>query len=164
MRNHNAKNMALGGLMAALAVVIMCLGGLIPVATYVCCVLCMILCAVVMRFCGKRVAIVWYVAVSILGLLLGADKEAAALFAVLGYYPVIKFFFEKYRLGVILKFLYFNIVIILFYIVMIYLLGLQNLGEEFHEFGRIGVAIMLVLGNVTFIVLDKLLRIVSKMR
>ena len=32
----NAKNMALGGVMAALAVVIMCMGGLIPLATYVC--------------------------------------------------------------------------------------------------------------------------------
>ena len=35
MRKHS-KQIALGGVMAALAVTIMSLGGLIPVATYVC--------------------------------------------------------------------------------------------------------------------------------
>ena len=39
----NARNVALGGMMAALAIVIMCMGGLIPVATFVCPMLCMLL-------------------------------------------------------------------------------------------------------------------------
>ena len=38
-----ASVIALGGVMAALAVVIMSLGGLIPVATYVCPMLCALL-------------------------------------------------------------------------------------------------------------------------
>jgi len=40
---QNAKQMALGGVLAALAVTIMSLGGMIPVATYVCPSLCMML-------------------------------------------------------------------------------------------------------------------------
>ena len=40
MRNTNAKAMALGGVLGALALVIMCMGGLIPFATYVCPMLC----------------------------------------------------------------------------------------------------------------------------
>lgn len=164
MRNNKAKHMALGGLLAALAVTIMSLGGFIPVATYVCCVLCMILCGAVLRFCGKRMALIWYVAVSILGLLLGSDKEAAALFVVIGYYPVLKSILDKLKFGWMLKVLYFNIVVILFYLALIYLFNLQNLGDEFLSLGFIGGGVMLVLGNVTFYMLDKLLQMIDRMR
>ena len=40
-RRSPAFAVALGGMLAALAVVIMCLGGLIPVATFVCPMLCL---------------------------------------------------------------------------------------------------------------------------
>ena len=75
--------------MAALAVVIMCMGGIIPMATYVCPMLCSLLLAVVLRLTGRRIAWAWYAAVSLLSLLLGPDKEAAAVFVFLGYYPII---------------------------------------------------------------------------
>ena len=47
--------MALGGVLAALAVVVMSLGGLIPVATFVCPMLCMILLRFVCQLCGNRI-------------------------------------------------------------------------------------------------------------
>ena len=40
MRRNSAKEIALGGMLAALAMVIMCLGGLVPASTYVCPMLC----------------------------------------------------------------------------------------------------------------------------
>ena len=43
MRNGSAKKIALSGMLAALAMVIMCMGGLIPVATYVCPMLCCVI-------------------------------------------------------------------------------------------------------------------------
>jgi len=157
--------MALGGLMAALAVVIMSLGGMIPIATYVCCVLCMILCGVVLRFCGKRNALVWYVAVSILGLLLGTDKEAAALFAFIGYYPVLKPFFERKKvLGSICKVVFFNAVILTAYFLLIHLFGMAALMAEFSEMGIVGGVIMLVLGNATFLLFDRLLTKMNRKR
>ena len=70
--------------MAALAVVIMCMGGLIPVSTFVCPMLCMFLLSVVLKSCGQRLAWAWYGAVAILGTLLGPDKEATAVFVFLG--------------------------------------------------------------------------------
>ena len=73
--------MALGGVLAALAVVIMALGTLIPVATYVCPVLCMLLLQAVNKLCGSRVAWAWYGAVAILSMLLAPDKEKAAILA-----------------------------------------------------------------------------------
>ena len=44
-----ASAVALGGVLAALAVVIMCLGTLIPIATYVCPAICMLLVQVVTK-------------------------------------------------------------------------------------------------------------------
>ena len=77
-RVSSAGAMALGGILAALTIIIMCLGGLIPVATYVCPLLCAILLQVIFRMFGRRVAWAWYGAVCTLGLLLSPDKEAAA--------------------------------------------------------------------------------------
>ena len=71
----------MGGVFAALAVVIMNLGGLIPMATYVCPTLCMVILSFVHMACGRRIAWSWYAAVSILSLLMSPDKEAAAVFA-----------------------------------------------------------------------------------
>ena len=83
----NAKQIALGGILGALAVTILFLGGLIPVSTYICPVLCMLILQTVMNFCGRRMAWAWYTMVSFLALLLGPDKEAAAILVLLGYYP-----------------------------------------------------------------------------
>lgn len=163
MRNQKAKQMALGGIMAALAVVIMCLVGMIPLATYVCCVLCMVLCGVILRLCGKRIAWVWYCAVSILGLLLGADKEAAALFAFIGYYPILKSCFDRKKvLGFVCKIIFFNLVITTAYLLLINLFGMTAIMTEFAELGIIGGAVMILLGNGTFLLFDRLLTILNK--
>ena len=75
-------------MMAALAAVIMSLGGLIPVATFTSPMLCMLLLAFVTKVCGKRIGWAWYGAVSILSLLMSPDKEAAAIFVFLGLYTI----------------------------------------------------------------------------
>ena len=89
MKNSPAAKISLGGMLAALALVIMNLVGLIPVATFVCPMLCMMILTLVVRFCGKRIGWAWYGAVSILSILLAPDKEAAAIFIFLGYYPIL---------------------------------------------------------------------------
>ena len=157
MRGNAAKNMALGGVMASLAVVIMCLGGLIPVATFVCPMLCMLLITVIFRRCGSRIAWAWFGAVAILSLLMGPDKEAAAVFAALGYYPIIKPFFDGKKLKWIFKLCYFNIVILVLYWLLLHLFGLAELVKEFAEMGFWMTLATLILGNVTFVMLDRLL-------
>ena len=156
MRN-NAKQMALGGIFAALAVTIMSLGGMIPLATYVCPVLCMMLQFTVLIFCGKRTAWAWYGAVSILGLLLGPDKEAAAVFCFLGYYPIIKPRLDKMRLGLLWKAMLFNASMCIMYWLLLHLFGLEGLTEEFSELGTAMLWVLLAMGNVTFFLLDKVL-------
>lgn len=162
MQKGLAKKIALGGMMAALAVVIMCLGGVIPVATFVCPMLCIFLTWVVYTFCGGRIAWAWYAAVSILCLLLGPDKEAALIYVCLGYYPLIRLFFERIKLGFLLKLLYFNGIILLIYGLIIRLLALAELAEEYAEFGFVSAAVMLVLGNVLFFLLDRILKVFTQ--
>ena len=150
--------------MAALAIVIMSLGGMIPVATYICVVLCMLLCHFVFHVCGKHYAWAWYMAVSILGILLGTDKEAAGIYALLGYYPILKSWFDRRKIGILLKIIFFNSAIFVFYGLLIRLLGMEQLIGEYEEFGKIGLVAMLLLGNLTFFLVDRLLNIMSRKR
>ena len=144
----------MGGVFAALAVVIMCLGTIIPVATFVCPMACMILLTVVCRLTGTRIAWAWYGAVSLLSLLLGPDKEAAAVFLFLGYYPIVKPWIDGRRLPVLWKFAVFNASIFLMYGALIYLFGLNAILEDFKELGAVMTVVTWILGNVTLFLLD----------
>lgn len=156
-KRRPAGDMALGGVMAALAVVVMCMGGLIPVATFICPMVCMLLLVVVKSRCGNRVGWAWYGAVAILSLLLGPDKEAAAVFLFLGYYPIVKEKMDKLPLKWLWKLVYFNAVILLMYWLLLNVFGMAELLEEFAEMGVIMTAATLLMGNVTFFMLDRLL-------
>lgn len=162
MRNNQAKSIALGGMLAALALVIMCLGGLIPIATYVCPVLCMMLLTFVLQLCGRRIAWAWYSAVMLLCLLIAPDKEAAVVFAFLGYYPIVKPKIDKLRLRWLLKLLLFNAMIFLAYTVLIYLLGVDQVVTEFRQLGIWLAAITLLLGNLCLFLLDRVLTTLQK--
>ena len=152
-----AYSMALGGVLAALAVVVMSLATIIPVATYVCPAICMLLGQVVLKICGGRVAWAWYGAVALLSVLLAPDKEAAAVFAALGYYPLVKPRLEKRKFPWLWKGLLFNAVIFILYWALMNLLGMDAIAAEFAEAGTVMTIVMLLLGNVTFFLLDVVL-------
>ena len=149
-RRTSAKQVATGGVFAAFALTVMCMGGLIPVATFVCPMVCCLIVKVVMGACGKSTAWTCYAAVAILSVLLAPDKEAAGIFVFLGYYPMVKPKLDAAKLGILWKFLLFNTSIALAYFLMLKLLGLGELAEEYAGMGVILTALMLVLGNVTF--------------
>ena len=157
MRNEQVKYTAICGIFAGLAISIMYFGGLIPIATYVTPMLCIIIMQIILHGCGKRFAWTWYIAVSILSLLLSPDKEAALLFLFLGGYPCLKQIFERSRLHMILKLLYFNASISVLYYLVCTILGLSEIQKEYSEFNRIGLIVFLVLGNITFLLLDRIL-------
>lgn len=143
--------------MAALAVVIMCFGGFVPLLTYVCPMIAMLMVYVVYKLCGRSTALTWYFAVSILAALLSADKEAASIFVVLGYYPIIKSFIEKHRFKWLVKFVFFNCVILALYWFLMNIMGMTQLKEEFRTAGTVLCVIILVLGNVIFYLIDRIL-------
>lgn len=147
----------MGGVFAALAVVIMSLGTIIPVATYVCPVICILLLQMVVKMAGSRMGWAWYGAVALLSLLLAPDKEAAAVFLVLGYYPIVKPILDRKRGKWLWKGLLFNGSILALYWILLKLIGMERLAEEFSGMGIVMTAALLVLGNLTFFLLDRLL-------
>ncbi len=157
MKRNQAKQIAMGGVFAALALVIMCLGGLIPVATFVCPMLCALLVKLILLLCGERIAWAWYGAVSILSVLLGPDKEAAAIFLFLGYYPIVKPWLDGRKLQWLWKLLLFNCSIGIMYGILVRLLGMEQIAAEYAGMGTAMLLVMLALGNVTFFLLDRLL-------
>jgi len=158
----SARQIAFGGMFAAAAMVVMNLGGLIPVATFVCPMICILILAFVTKMCGKRIGWAWYGAVAILSMIMAPDKEAAAVFLFLGFYPIVKPKLDQMRMGLVLKASLFNVLILLMYWILIRLLGMAQIAAEYRELGVAMTAVMLVLGNVTFFLLDKVLARFSK--
>ena len=154
MRNSPAKQIAFGGVFAALALVIMNLGSLIPVATYVCPMLCMLILAFVTKMCGDRIGWAWYGAVAILSCLMAPDKEAAAVFVFLGFFPILKPRFDRMRFPIIPKLLFFNALILLMYWLLLKLLGMDQIAAEFAEMGKALTVVMFVMGNLIFYMTD----------
>ena len=152
-----AYSIALGGMMAAVAVVLMCISTILPIATYAAPVLCMLVGQMVLKICGIRIAWAWYGVVAILGLLLAPDKEAAAVFLILGYYPIVKPKLERMKASWLWKGLLFNGSILLLYWVLLNVIGISQLLEEFSGMGIAMTVLLLILGNVTFYLLDHVL-------
>ena len=148
---------ALGGMLAAVSVVLMCIGTLIPIATYAAPVLCMMAGQIVLKICGGRIAWAWYGTVSLLSLLLATDKEAVAVFLVLGYYPIVKPKLDRMRGKWLWKALLFNGSILLMYWILLKVIGMEQLLSDFEGMGIAMYALLLILGNVTFVLLDRLL-------
>lgn len=157
LRNKQIMNVALGGMLAGVAVVIMCLGGLIPFATYVCPILCILTGNIVLTLCGVKWSWIWYFTVSILSLLLAPDREAAVVYVFLGAYPCTKRILDRFPLRWLWKLLYFNLAALASYWASVYIMGLSEIALEFRKLGYIGLTIILVLANVTFVGLDYLL-------
>ena len=85
---------------------------------------------------------------------MGPDKEAGAVFVFLGYYPILKPKFDRSKLKWLWKILFFNAVILCMYWLLIHMFGMAQLAEDWKELGYVMTAVMLVLGDLTFILLD----------
>ena len=119
MRDNKIRSFkaAFGGIIAALSIVLMFSTGLIPTLTYAIPAICGALLMAVVIEISPAFASAIYVAVSILSLLVVADKEAAVMYAAFfGYYPIIKSFIER-KTGKIaswvIKYIIFNIAMII---------------------------------------------------
>lgn len=152
-----AYPIALGGMLAAGAVVLMGIGTILPVATYAAPMLCMMVEQMVLKICGSRIAWAWYGAVAVLSLLLAPDKEAAAVFLVLGYYPIVKPKLDRSKGRWLWKAILFNGSILLLYWILLKVIGMEQLLSDFAGMGFAMYALLLILGNVTFFFLDRLL-------
>ena len=157
MNKGRTWNIAFGGILAGIAIVIMCLGTIIPIATFVCPLICCLLCCIVMQLCGAKIAVAWYVAVAFLAVFMCPDKEAALVFIAFGYYPLIKQLLDKILLSFLFKVLYFNFSVLVLYSFGLRLVGMQELQFEYTQLGVLWLTVMLIAGNLTFILMDILM-------
>lgn len=149
----------MGGIFAAAAVTVMAMGTIIPVATYVCPVICMLLLQFVLKNCGSRIGWAWYGAVAVLSVLLAPDKEAALIFCFIGYYPIIRPWMEKRAGKWLWKAAYFNSAILAAYYLMLRIFDIEQVADDLKDVGIIMTIVLLLLGNITFFLFDRLLRV-----
>lgn len=156
----NAKKMALCGVMAAMAVAIMVVGGMIPMAAYCAPVLASAMLIPVLLVCGKRMAWAWYGAVAVLACLLCPDPECSVLFLCVGYYPIVRQTLERIRrrwLRILAKLLVFNLAIGVMAGILCLLLGLEQLFLEYRDEGLWLMAVTWLMGNGVFLMTDVVL-------
>ena len=162
--NRNSRRLAVGGMMVALAVAVMLLGGVIPAATFCCPALAGVLLLPVVAECGRRMALGAYVAIAALSLILGPDKEAALLFAFAGYYPVVKWNLDRIRnrwLRRGLKALILNGAIALMYALVFFVLRLDQIMADYADMTRAMLIAFVLLGNVTLALYDRMLAVMA---
>lgn len=154
--------MAICGVMSALGVCAMLLGGVIPLATYCAPMLASLVLIPVIAEAGRKLALASYVSVAILALLLGPDKEAALLYACLGWYPVAKWSLDRMRsrgLRIVVKLGIFNAAIALMMLLMTYLLNMQAVMVEYLAMSAPLLGMFIVMGNFCMLLFDRLILI-----
>lgn len=158
MAARKSTQVAIGGVAAALCLIMMFMTGLIPFATYALPALAGVVLIAVVAEMGWRTALVVYVAVSLLSLGIVPDREAALMFIFFfGYYPVVKGLIERLPLKpvqLLVKYLMFNASMVLAYLVVIHVLGIPDILESFGDFGKWSALVILLMGNVVFAVYD----------
>lgn len=152
-----SRQMALCGVLCALAVVVLLLGGAIGIGTFAAPVLAMAVLLPVLEECGPRAAGTAYAAVTLLALLLVPDRELALVYAGFGWYPILRprvARIPSLPLRLAARLAVCNAVILALYGALLRLLGLTaDLAEASHVMN----AALLVMGNAVFLLLDTVL-------
>lgn len=155
----SARQIALGGIFAALAVVILLLGGMIQVGTYVAPMLAALPLVILLAELPRSLCLGWYCIVALLGVLLCPDKETAFVFVFLGWFPLAKPGLDRLPKlpGLLCKLLIFNASTAALYALLILVFRLDALVQEAQETGMILLIAILLLGNLSFILFDLVL-------
>lgn len=166
--HRQTRETALAGMLAALGAVLLCLGGLVPLATYAAPVLASAAVLAAREECRAGMAFGCYAVSAALGLLLSPDREAALLYAFLGYYPLLKPRLDALRprpLRAGAKLLLFCAAVGTMYALLIFVFRLDAVVREFAETTPALLGATAALGVVVFFVYDlALLRLTTLYR
>lgn len=151
-----SRQMALCGMLCALAEVVLLLGGIFPLATFCAPMLAMVVLLPVLSECGSRMAAAAYGTVALLALLLVPDREMSLIFLFFGWYPLLQpklLRLPSRLLRLICKLFFCNGAIALAYGLLLWVFQLGDLAESTPLLN----AILVVCGNITFLLLDRVL-------
>lgn len=151
---NNTKKVVFCGLMAALATVIM-LVAYFPYLTYAIPAIASLAIMVSLIEIGVKWSFMTYLA-SVLPIFLLCENEAKLLYIVFfGFYPMLKVIIEKINNKTfewIIKLLVFNLVVIATYFILSSVVGVRI--DEISFVGGYTVALLLLLGNIVFVLYD----------
>nr|WP_326185069.1 hypothetical protein [uncultured Oscillibacter sp.] len=152
-----SRQIALCGVLTALAVVILLLGGAIGIGTFAAPVLAMAALLPVLEECGAKAAGTAYAAAALLALLLVPDRELALVYAGFGWYPILRPRIARIPsrfLRLVCRLAICNGIIAVLYGLVLRLLGLT---ADLAGASRLLNVALLVMGNVVFLLLDLVL-------
>ena len=150
-----AKITAVCGMMAALSVVLMFITTFVTVFVYVLPILTGLIVFFISEFADKKWALSVFFATAFLSLVLLTDKEAGLTYTLFfGYYPLIKYSIEKLPKALAwgVKLLVFNVAAVCIGALGVFLFGIS--AEEYNEFGKLTIPLLLSMANVAFILYD----------
>ena len=146
----------MGGVVAALSLVLMFLTSLIPFGTYAFPAMAGILLILLVFNLGYGYAVAVFGITAVLSFVLLTDKEAALYYTIfLGYYPILKGVIERIRskaIQYVIKITLFNMCVIAAFYIGLLLLSVPK--ESFVLFGVYLPWVFLILGNLFFVVYD----------
>lgn len=149
---------SLGGIISALSLFFMFLTGFMPLLVYLIPALTGAMLLIVYVEINTKWAFFTYVSVALLSLFITPDKEASFLYIIfLGYYPLLKMFIEKIGNSLckwLLKLIIYNVMIVVYYQIIIRVVVNIDLVQEMDKFGKYGAFIFLGMTNVVFVVYD----------
>ena len=160
-----SRKAALCGMMAALSVAVLFLGGLIPFATVACPFLAMLCLVPVLCDYGPGSSLMLYAAAAILAVLLCPDKEIAFLYLFLSWYPSVRARLDPIPRSVrwVVKCTMFSVSMMVMYALLLSLFRLESVAEEFRAFTKAMAALLLLMGNLTFLIFDKVFERMSSL-
>ena len=154
------KKLALCGVLSSLQVVILYFSSIFSVIDLTLAALTVFVMIFSVIEIGGKYPFVMYAVVSTLALIILPQKFSAVVYALFfGWYPMAKALYERFNPVVawLLKFITFNVSFIIIYKICISLLGLEAEGNMDTTVYK---AVMLILGNIAFLMFDIMLRLV----
>ena len=149
-----SKQMALCGLLTALAVVFMVLASAIGIGTFAGPLLAMIALLPLLEEYGSKIALAAYAAAALLGFLIVPELELSLVFAAFGWYPVLRPKLNRLTsrpVRLLLKVVICVAVILLLYGVLLALLGMTS---DLANAAPLLNLFLLILGVFTFLLMD----------
>lgn len=159
--NNVSYKVALGGVISSLCLLSMFLTSVAPFLYLTLPMVAGALITIIVVEVNMSWAFLTYIAVSLLSVFVTPNKEAAIIFILFfGHYPILKQKIEKFSVKLIklaLKFLIFNVCIVIDYQITLRLLGIDDFADDFAMFGKFGIYILWFLSNIIFIIYDNAL-------
>jgi len=150
---------ALGGVISSLCISLMFLTSVFPMLSFLLPMIAGALMMIVVFEVNSKWAFLTYLCTSFLSIIITFDKSTALTFIVFfGHYPILKKYIKKISKNrfvfFVFKTIFFNICMILSFLISTYLLGISDTLDEMKDWGKYGAYVLLFMSNIMFFLYD----------